>query len=180
VRLAVLACLAVTACLASVASSFADSTGGAGDGTRVASSPRSAAPVHKAALRRDGTAVAPSDAPVAIQRVIAAGNKIAKTPYRYGGGHGSFHDSAYDCSGSVSYALHGGNLLRTPEDSSALAHYGRARSGRWITIYANGGHVWMIVAGLRFDTSGARGSGSRWQRANRSKSGYAVRHPRNY
>jgi hypothetical protein len=136
--------------------------------------------VHKAALRHNGTAVAPSDAPVAIKRVIAAANKIAKTPYRYGGGHGSFHDSAYDCSGSVSYALHGGNLLHAPEDSSSLARYGSAHSGRWITIYANSGHVWMIVAGLRFDTSGARGSGSRWQRANRSKSGYTVRHPRGY
>ncbi len=172
----------VTACLGSVASSFADSTGGAGDGTKAASypAPKSSAPVHRAALRHDGTAVAPSDAPVAVKRVIAAANKIAKTPYRYGGGHGSFHDSAYDCSGSVSYALHGGNLLSSPMPSGGFQSYGSRGRGRWITTYANGGHMYAVIAGLRFDTSGARSSGSRWQRASRSSSGYTVRHPRGY
>jgi len=177
VRLAVLAALAVSASLGLVSSSFADGTGGAGDGTKVAPEP---APVHKAALRHDGTAIAPSDAPPAVKGVIAAANEIAHTPYRYGGGHGSFRDTAYDCSGSVSYALHGGALLRTPMDSSGLASYGQSRYGRWITIYANGGHVWMTVAGLRFDTSGARNGKSRWQRAMASKRGYVVRHPRAY
>lgn len=172
----------VTACLGSVTSSFADSTGGAGDGTKAASSPPPArqAPVRKAAIRRDGTAVAPSNAPAVVKSVIAAGNKIAKTPYRYGGGHGSFHDSAYDCSGSVSYALHGGNLLSSPRPSSGFYNYGSRGTGRWITTYANGGHMYMVVAGLRFDTSGARQSGSRWQRASRSSHGFVVRHPRGY
>jgi len=135
--------------------------------------------VGQAKLAADGKAIAPIDAPEAVRDVIAAGNRIAHKPYTYGGGHGSWSASGYDCSGSVSYALHGGRLLGTQLTSGDLAGWGAGGKGRWITIYANGGHVYMVVAGLRFDTS-MRGSdtGSRWQRAMRSPSGYAVRHPK--
>ncbi len=112
-----------------------------------------------------------------VQRVIAAGNRIAYKPYKYGGGHGSFRDSGYDCSGSVSYALHGGGLLGTPRDSSGFMSYGRPGRGKHITIYANPGHVYMVVNGRRFDTSARRSSGSRWSGQGRSSSGYVVRHP---
>jgi peptidoglycan hydrolase-like protein with peptidoglycan-binding domain len=138
------------------------------------------APGGKAVLL-DGQAVAPSDAPAAVKGAIAAANRIATRPYVYGGGHGSFTSSGYDCSGSVSFALHGGGLLRSPEDSSELESYGSAGAGRWITIYANAGHAYMLIAGLRFDT-GAQSStgGSRWTTAPRSGAGYVVRHPGGY
>jgi peptidoglycan hydrolase-like protein with peptidoglycan-binding domain len=117
-----------------------------------------------------------SGLPIAVRRVIAAGNRIAHAPYRFGGGHASFTDSGYDCSGSVSYALHGGGLLDSPLDSGQLMSYGDAGPGRWITIYAHGGHTYMVVRGRRFDTTGASG-GSRWQWEQRSSAGYTVRHP---
>jgi peptidoglycan hydrolase-like protein with peptidoglycan-binding domain len=139
------------------------------------------APVGRARLI-DGLAVAPSDAPPAIKGVIAAANKIATKPYIYGGGHGSWSDSGYDCSGSVSYALHGGGLLNTQLDSTDLESYGSRGAGRWISIWANSGHTFMYVAGLRFDT-GAQSSSSnndRWTTAHRSSSGYVERHPTGY
>jgi peptidoglycan hydrolase-like protein with peptidoglycan-binding domain len=113
----------------------------------------------------------------AVRRVVRAGNRIARLPYRYGGGHGSWHDSGYDCSGSVSYALHGGGLLSTQLDSSQLMSYGAPGPGRWITIYANPSHAYMVVRGRRFDTSGQYRTGSRWQPNDRSSAGYTVRHP---
>lgn len=116
-----------------------------------------------------------SGIPGAIARAIAAANRIATFPYRYGGGHGSFSDSAYDCSGSVSYVLHGAGRLRSPLDSSQLMHYGAAGPGRWITIYANPGHAYMTIRGRRYDTSGA--DGTRWVPISRSSAGYVVRHP---
>jgi cell wall-associated NlpC family hydrolase len=134
-------------------------------------------PGATASVGADGLAVAPADAPDVVKAVIAAGNAIARTPYRYGGGHASFRDSSYDCSGSVSYALHGAALLNAPLDSGSLMSWGSAGAGHWITIYANSGHVYMIVAGLRFDTSGLSSSGSRWQSEPRSGTGFAVRHP---
>ncbi len=136
------------------------------------------APGDRATINSDGLAQAPASAPQAVQDMIAAGNAIAHKPYRFGGGHGSFHDSAYDCSGSVSYALHGGNLVDTTMDSSELESFGSSGAGQWVTIYANSGHTFMVVAGLRFDTSGASAhEGDRWQKAMRSGSGYVVRHP---
>jgi peptidoglycan hydrolase-like protein with peptidoglycan-binding domain len=129
----------------------------------------------------NGQAVAPANAPTAVKNAIAAANRIATRPYVYGGGHGSFNSSGYDCSGSVSYALHGGGLLRTTEDSSELESYGGSGPGQWITIYANAGHAWMIIAGLRFDTSAQSSTGgNRWTTAGRSSSGYVVRHPTGY
>ena len=111
------------------------------------------------------------------QRVIAAANAIASKPYRYGGGHGSFTDSGYDCSGSVSYALHGGGLLSGPLDSSGFMSYGRPGPGRHITIYASPGHAYMTIDGRRFDTSARWETGSRWSSTQRSSAGYVVRHP---
>jgi peptidoglycan hydrolase-like protein with peptidoglycan-binding domain len=138
------------------------------------------APGEKAQLTADGLAVAPASAPQAVKDVIAAGNKIAKLPYRYGGGHNeSFQDSAYDCSGSVSYALHGANLIDSPLPSGDLESWGQGGQGQWVTVYANSGHAFMTVAGLRFDTSGRTDSGSRWQRDMRDTSDYVARHPSN-
>ena len=113
-----------------------------------------------------------------VQRVIAATNRIASSPYKYGGGHGSFTDSGYDCSGSVSYALHGGGLLSSPIDSGAFMSYGAPGPGKRITIYANPGHVYMTIDGRRFDTSARSETGSRWTSTSRSTAGYTVRHPR--
>ena len=135
-------------------------------------------PVGKAHLNSDGTASAPSDAPAVVKAVIAAANRIAHKPYIYGGGHGGWNDRGYDCSGSVSYALHGGGLLSSPEDSTGLESYGSAGRGRWITIWANSGHVYMYVAGLRFDTSAQGEAGSRWSDHGRSNAGFVERHPR--
>jgi cell wall-associated NlpC family hydrolase len=125
----------------------------------------------------DGLAVAPASAPEEVQEIIEAGNKIATKPYRYGGGHGRWRDSGYDCSGSVSYALHGASLLDTPLDSTGFMSWGERGEGEWVTVYANPGHAYMIVAGLRFDTSASKRSGSRWSETTRSSRGYRVRHP---
>ena len=146
------------------------------------SGPADSAPVsttsgETARLLADGTAQAPQSAPDAVKRVIAAGNQIAKLPYRYGGGHALLNDTGYDCSGSVSFALRGGGLLQGAAPSSGFYTYGESGPGRWITVYANGGHMYMVVAGLRFDTSGRSQTGSRWQIQPRPASGYTVRHP---
>jgi hypothetical protein len=112
-----------------------------------------------------------------LGRLIAAANRIATAPYKYGGGHGSYRDSGYDCSGSISYALHGAGLLRTPLNSTGLMSYGLPGPGRHVTIYANAGHAYMTVGGRRFDTSARRETGSRWTSTPRSPAGYVVRHP---
>jgi peptidoglycan hydrolase-like protein with peptidoglycan-binding domain len=112
-----------------------------------------------------------------VARVIAAADEIATRPYVYGGGHGSFSSSGYDCSGSVSYALHGGGLLDSPEDSTSLESYGAPGPGQHITIYANSGHAFMVIDGKRFDTVALAESGSRWSGSMASSSGYVVRHP---
>ena len=130
----------------------------------------------RARVRPDGSAVAPDDAPDIVKRVILAGNAIAKFPYKWGGGHGAWRDNGYDCSGSVSFALAAAGLLNRPLTSGLFMRYGDSGPGEWITIYANGGHVFMVVAGLRFDTSGQGRAGTRWQQAPRSVSGFAVRH----
>ena len=136
------------------------------------------APGGRAILLPDGTAQAPANAPDVIARVINGGNQIYNFPYILGGGHGSFQDNGYDCSGSVSYALAAGGLLKSPLTSGALASWGDPGPGKWITIEASGGHVYMYVAGLRFDTSGRSGPrGSRWQTAQRSNAGFVARHP---
>lgn len=130
----------------------------------------------KARLLNNGKAVAPACAPQRVQRAIRAANKISNTKYVWGGGHGSFESKGYDCSGSVSYMLHGAGVLNTPLDSGSLASWGNKRKGDWITIYANSGHVYAVVAGLRWDTSG--GPGPRWHTDMRSSAGFTVRHPK--
>jgi hypothetical protein len=156
-------------------------TGGSGPPgsttTTTTPAPAPVGPPGKARLRKDGTAVAPSDAPPAIQAAIAAGNAIHTLPYRWGGGHQTFYDSGYDCSGAVSYVLHAAGLIASPEPSGPLAaSWGVPGKGRWITVYANASHAYMIVAGLRFDTSQGRdrwnqGSGPRWRKKKRGTSG---------
>ncbi len=124
-------------------------------------------------------ASAPSAAPAAVQAAIGAANSIATTPYIWGGGHGSFSSSGYDCSGAVSFALHGGGFLSSPLDSTGLETWGVPGPGRWITVYANSGHAWMMIAGLAFDTVG--GPGPRWHSSPvDSTSGYIARHPAGY
>jgi len=133
--------------------------------------------VGGATVEQAGNARAPRGAPLAVARVIAAGNAIADFPYRFGGGHGSFIDNAYDCSGSVSYALAAAGLVGAPLTSGELMNWGVPGPGKWISVYANAGHTYMYVAGLRFDTSGRSGPfGSRWQAAARDNTGFAVRH----
>jgi cell wall-associated NlpC family hydrolase len=127
-------------------------------------------------VRSDGTAVAPLEAPDVVATIVAAGNAIATTPYKWGGGHGAWRDKGYDCSGSVSFALAGAGLMTSPLTSGGFMHWGARGPGKWVTIYANAGHVFMVVAGLRFDTSGAQG-GTRWQPAPRSYAGFVARHP---
>ncbi len=137
-------------------------------------------PTEHAVLNPDGTASAPADAPAAVKAAIAAANQIAFMPYVYGGGHGSFNWRGYDCSGSVSYALHGANLLSTPEDSSQFESYGSPGPGQWITIWANAGHAYMQIAGLFYDTAAQGGSNNndRWSTRRASAAGgYVIRHP---
>jgi peptidoglycan hydrolase-like protein with peptidoglycan-binding domain len=133
--------------------------------------------LHPPRSHKSGSSSAGGGSSSVISRVIAAADEIATRPYVYGGGHGSFQSVGYDCSGSVSYALHGGGLLSSPEDSSALETYGEAGPGRHITIYANSGHAWMVIDGRRFDTVAQQEGGSRWSDSMTSTSGYVVRHP---
>ncbi len=128
----------------------------------------------RAKILPNGTAVAPANAPESVKQVIQAGNAIANLPYKWGGGHGAWRDNGYDCSGSVSFALAGAGLLDSPLTSGGFMTYGAPGPGKWITIHAGPGHMYMVVAGLRFDTSGANG-GTRWQ-AEPGMAGLQVRH----
>jgi hypothetical protein len=140
--------------------------------------PPAEAPPANAAMSSDRrTAVAPAGAPEHVVAAIAAANRITSKPYKWGGGHASWRDSGYDCSGTVSYVLHAAGLLRTARDSTGLMSYGRRGKGEWITVYAHGSHAYMIVAGLRFDTSGRGEEGPRWRLEPRSGAGYVKRHP---
>lgn len=126
---------------------------------------------------RNGRAVPPESAPARVKKVIRAANKIRNKPYRYGGGHASFNDSGYDCSGAVSFALRGGKLLRAPLASGGLANWKQAGKGKWITVYGAPGHAYMVVAGLRFDTAMVSGNGPGWSKSLRSTpENYAARH----
>lgn len=139
------------------------------------------APAGRAALV-DGEAIPPANAPLAVRAVIEAANQINDRPYVWGGGHGSFESSGYDCSGAVSYALHGGGLLSSPLDSSGFQVWGSSGGGNWITVFANSGHAWAMIAGLRWDTGGpGGGNGPRWSTIMRSDaSSYVARHPDGY
>ncbi len=135
---------------------------------------------EKAVLNADGTATAPESAPDVVKAVIAAGNRIIDKPYKYGGGHGKWEDSGYDCSGSMSYALHGGGLLDKALTSSGFSSWAEPGKGAWITTYGSGGHSYMVVAGLRFDTGYNDGDsdGPDWSTKMRPGSGYTARHPK--
>lgn len=129
----------------------------------------------------NGYAAAPMNAPESVQKVIWAANEIIGLPYIFGGGHASFISSGYDCSGTVSFALHGGNMLSTPMDSSEFESWGSHGAGRWIAVFGNAGHAYMDVAGLRLDTSAAddpsNQQGPRWRPLRTGNGGYTVRHP---
>jgi cell wall-associated NlpC family hydrolase len=126
-----------------------------------------------------GKAIPPADAPPEVVNAINAANKIVGKPYKYGGGHGRWNDSGYDCSGAMSYALHGAGLLDRPLTSGDFMSWGSRGKGSWITIYANSGHGFLVIAGLRFDTGwNNAGKGPRWSEEMRPAGGYTVRHPR--
>ncbi len=144
-----------------------------------ATAPAPLTPGQSANFISESQASVPSGAPPAVQAAIEAANAIATTPYVWGGGHGSFEDSGYDCSGAVSYALNGGGFLSSPLDSTGLSTWGEPGPGQWITVYANAGHAWVIIAGLAFDTSG--GAGPRWHPSPvNSPEGFIARHPAGY
>jgi cell wall-associated NlpC family hydrolase len=183
-----IATLVSLAALAAPAGAEAASTGGVAPGSATGSKGTQAptgptggsqyTSLPTPARLENGVAYAPPGAPVAVVRAIRAGNKLQNKPYRYGGGHRSFRSSGYDCSGAVSYALHGGRLLRAPLDSTSLMSWGVAGPGSWITVYANPAHTYVAIAGLRLDTSGTGGSGPRWQLDQRDPSNFVARHPR--
>ena len=132
------------------------------------------------AILRDGIAYAPSEAPDNIKRAIWAVNRIHDKPYKWGGGHSSFWDSGYDCSGTVSFALYNAGLISSPLASAELASYGNSGRGRWFTIYARNGHTFAVIAGLRLDTTDffiGGDVGPRWHEDGRSTWGFAARHP---
>ena len=136
-------------------------------------------PGQTAGFINESQASAPASAPDAVKAAISAANAIADTPYIWGGGHGSFESSGYDCSGAVSYALHAGGWLDSPLDSTGLSTWGEPGPGKWITVYANSGHAWVMIAGLAFDTSG--GAGPRWHSSPASSTeGFIARHPPGY
>ena len=148
-------------------------------GGAVAGTPLSklTAPGAKATITSTGLAIPPAGAPKSVQAAIRAGNKIAKKPYKWGGGHALLEDSGYDCSGSVSYALRGGRLMTSAMASTGFMSWGRRGPGRWVTIRANAGHVYMVIAGLRFDTSASKVTGTRWSAQMRSARGFVATHP---
>lgn len=137
-----------------------------------------------AKLQKDGTAAAPALAPDAVKKAIWAANKLIGKPYRYGGGHRRFNDTGYDCSGTVSYALKGGDLLASPLDSSSFMSWEEAGKGDWITVYTNPGHAFVVIAGLRLDTSAtgdpSGNKGPRWRPTLRSTKGFTARHPEGF
>jgi len=150
--------------------------------TYVTATPPTTGPVVPGdrAIVRGGIAYAPSNAPEAVKRAIWASNFLVRKPYVWGGGHGSFYEDGYDCSGSVSFLLHHAGALSAPAASRDLQNYGEPGRGRWITVYARNGHVFATVAGLRWDTTGSYGDeGPRWRTDDRYDGGwgFAARHP---
>ncbi|HEX6027271.1 MAG TPA: hypothetical protein VFZ00_35050 [Solirubrobacter sp.] len=133
--------------------------------------------IDKAIALGNGVALPPLEAPDAVKRMIEAGNGIARAPYKWGGGHGKWQDTGYDCSGSVSFVLAAAGLLSGPLASGPLMSWGEPGKGKWVTIWTNEGHVFLEVAGIRFDTSAQRVTGSRWINEMRSTEGFVARHP---
>ena len=139
-------------------------------------------PTAKAKLLANGMLIPPKSAPPRVKAVIAAANKIRSKPYVWGGGHARWWDRGYDCSGSVSFALHGGKFLESPLPSGPMEKWGLPGEGRWITVYANAGHAYAVIAGYRWDTSGDEGgeTGPRWHSELRDNVGFIPRHPAGY
>ena len=163
-----------------LAAPAAAQTGGAAPPPEAAPPPVTT-PGSVAKLKQNGKAIAPADAPIQVQNAIAAANRIRKKPYIYGGGHKSFDSKGYDCSGAVSYVLNAAGLLESPLPSGPLMKWGVPGRGSWISVYANAGHTYAVIAGLRWDTSAVnepinRGSGPRWRATKRKAAGYTVRH----
>jgi hypothetical protein len=179
-----LAALAAACLLALAGTASAETTPSSGGAAFVPPPP----PPEEATLV-DGRVIAPASAPTRVKRVIEAANRLVEKPYVYGGGHKPYSrrlDRGYDCSGAVSYALYGGRFLRSPLPSGALMDWGQDGPGQWITVYAHGGHAYVVVAGLRFDTSmrdadapGPR-TGPRWSRTLRKSKAFVARHPLGY
>lgn len=182
------ACLAVAVALPAGASAQTAASGG---GASYVPPP----PPAKRAKIVDGVAIPPAGAPTRVKRVFAAANRIVEKPYVYGGGHKPFSqiwrklDRGYDCSGTVSHALYGGRFLKSPLDSGSFMSWAKRGPGRWITVYTNPGHAYIVIGGLRLDTSsGGRstidetrsGDGPRWRKYNRSPRGFVARHPSGY
>ena len=170
---------ALSSNLASIANQIASE----GGSVPIGEVPAPLTPGQTAGFINESQASAPASAPEAVKAAISAANAIATTPYIWGGGHGSFESSGYDCSGAVSYALHGGGLLESPLDSTGLSTWGEPGPGKWITVYANAGHTYAVIAGLRWDTAGsASGTGPRWYEdtASAVSGEFVVRHPSGY
>lgn len=167
----------------SAARGSSDASGGTAYGYDPDAPPRVVVPGSRAKRLRSGYAAAPAKAPVAVRKAIFAANEIVGKPYEYGGGHNlTFQDDGYDCSGTVSYALHGGGLLDAPMPSGSFMRWQVKGKGKWITTYANAGHMWVEIAGLRLDTSAAgervsSGEGPRWRKNLRGGAGFVKRHP---
>jgi len=172
VAIAALAAVLIGTLLAAVDARAADPpTGGF-------SSEAPTTPLATASMSSDRrTALTPAGAPREVAAAVAAANRITRKPYKWGGGHGRWRDSGYDCSGTVSYVLHAAGLLKRSRDSTGLMSYGKRGKGEWITVYAHGSHAYMIIAGLRFDTSGRGEEGPRWRLERRGGRGYVKRHP---
>jgi hypothetical protein len=179
-----LAALAAACLLALAGTASAETTPSSGGAAFVPPPP----PPEEATLV-DGRVIAPASAPTRVKRVIEAANRLVEKPYVYGGGHKPYSrrlDRGYDCSGAVSYALYGGRFLRSPLPSGALMDWGQDGPGQWITVYAHGGHAYVVVAGLRFDTSmrdadaPGPGTGPRWSRTLRKSKAFVARHPLGY
>jgi hypothetical protein len=164
--------VAIAAAPASASARCTGSSGGISS-----SSGQCAPPAGAKAKLVNGYAIAPSGAPARVKAVIAAANRIRNKPYRYGGGHARWWDSGYDCSGAISYALHGGDFLASPLPSGSFMRWEKPGLGRWITVFAHGGHAYAVIAGLRWDTSMTPGDGPGWSTQMRSRQGYVARHP---
>src|SRR3954451_4551045 len=175
------AVLALTAAFAGLAAPAQATTPG-GLTTTTPESEAPTGPPGKAMLV-NGRAIPPVNAPPAVKQVIAAANEIRTKPYIWGGGHGRWQDRGYDCSGAVSFALHGGGFLTSPPPSGPMETWGSAGHGRWITVYANAGHAYAVIAGLRWDTAGnTHGTGPRWHKSLRAAASgpFVARHPADY
>jgi hypothetical protein len=177
-RQSTLAAVAAGVGIATVAALPAGAASGSTGGT--STEPEPTGPTGEAKIE-DGLAIPPTDAPSRIVNAIEAANEIAKgKDYCYGGGHGKWRSRCYDCSGAVSYALHGGRMLDSPLPSGSLSKWGERGKGNWLTVYANGGHAYAVIAGLRWDTSMTTGKGPGWSDEMRSGGGFKKRRFKSY